>query len=128
MIARFSLLCLCKGYRHCQRCIGFIRALKLISKGTNVRLLLNIECYSGSCLKVKKETKYKPLKKEKGEARGTGSKAEQIQSGQFSIAPFNGFPACCLKRLPSHMASKSLAFKLQFPTLNFILFFYLGVT
>lgn len=53
MIARFVLLCLCKGYRHCQRCIGLIKALKLISKGTSVRLLLNIECCSGICLKLK---------------------------------------------------------------------------
>lgn len=102
MIAQFSVLCLWKGYRHCRRCIGLIRTLKLISKGTSVRLLLNIKCYFGICLmlKVKKEKIRKP---EKG---GAGGKAEQVQSGQFSIAPFQ-----CISSMLSRMSHHILLTK-----------------
>lgn len=88
MIARFSLLFLCKGYRYCQRCIGLIKALKLISKGTSVRLLLNIECYSGICLMLRVTKLCKGF-----------FFCQNTLSGQFRIILFNDFQHAFLSHL-----------------------------
>ena len=117
MIARFSLLFLCKGYRYCQRCIGLIKALKLISKGTSVRLLLNIECYSGICLMLR-VTKL---------CKGFFFLPELIK-WPVQDYPFQWFSACFLEPFGSITNKKTFEgntfkFRLQFPVLNFTFFF-----
>lgn len=121
MIARFSLLFLCKGYRYCQRCIGLIKALKLISKGTSVRLLLNIECYSGICLMLR-VTKL---------CKGFFFLPEHIK-WPVQDYPFQWFSACFLEPFGSITNKKTFEgntfkFRLQFPVLNFTSFFSLSL-